>query len=128
MKYSSASCWLFSEGQTGGRTDGHIGDASQGPGQRSSLGLTQGQGLPQVGDVVEALEFRHPAAQQEGEEVDEEAGVLADGQVGFVAHLLEPGAQSTSSAGRTGEPALVSAAWDSDRWTGSASFLMESLI
>lgn len=66
---------------------------TQGTGQRSSLCLTQSQGLPQVGDVVEALEFGHPAAQQEGEEVDEEAGVLADGEVGFVAHLLEPEAQ-----------------------------------
>lgn len=36
------------------------------------------------------MEFGHSAAQKEGEEVDEEAGMLADGEVGFVAHLLEP--------------------------------------
>lgn len=88
MKYSRASCWLFSEGQTDGQI--HDPTASQSTGQRSSLCLTQSQGLPQVGNVIEALEFGHPAAQQEGEEVDEEAGVLADGEVGFVAHLLEP--------------------------------------
>lgn len=60
---------------------------------KGHLSLTQSQGLPQVGNVVEALEFGHSAAQQEGEQVDEEAGVLADGEVGFVAHLLEPGPQ-----------------------------------
>lgn len=52
--------------------------------------LTQSQGLPQVCNVIEALEFRHSAAQKEGEQVDEEAGMLANGEVGFVAHLLEP--------------------------------------
>lgn len=68
-------------------------------GERSPLCLTQSQGLPQVGDVIEALEFGHPAAQQEGEQVDEEAGVLADGEVGFVAHLLEPEPQVPDSDG-----------------------------
>lgn len=52
--------------------------------------LTQGQGFPQVGNVIKALQFRHPATQHEGEEIDEEAGVLTDGEVCFVAHLLEP--------------------------------------
>lgn len=57
---------------------------------KGHLRLTQSQGLPQVRNVIEALEFGHPAAQKEGEEVDEEAGVLANGEVGLVAHLLEP--------------------------------------
>lgn len=61
--------------------------------------LTQSQGLSQVGDVVEALQFGHAAAQQEGEQVDEEAGMLTDGQVSFVTHLLEP---DTHIGGQTG--------------------------
>ena len=56
--------------------------------------LTQSQGFPQVGNVIEALQFRHAAAQQEGEQVDEEAGMLTDSQVGFITHLLEPVTQT----------------------------------
>ncbi len=73
--------------------------------------LTQSQGFPQVGDVVEALQFGHAAAQQEGEQVDEEAGVLTDGKVGFITHLLEPDTQTGQQRVRraeseTGGPAL----------------------
>lgn len=53
------------------------------------LRLVQGQGLPDVSDVVERLQLRHSRAQHHGEEVDEEVGVLPDCQVRFVAHLLE---------------------------------------
>ena len=61
------------------------------------LRLVQGQRLADVGDVVEGLQLGHAGAQHHGEEVDEEVGVLADGQVGLVAHLLEP------EGGREGE-------------------------
>jgi len=54
------------------------------------LVLLQRQRLAQVGDVVEALQLRHPTAQQQREEVDEEAGVLTDGQICFITHLLKP--------------------------------------
>lgn len=43
--------------------------------------------------VIEALQFGHATAQQEGKQVDEEAGVLTDGQIGFITHLLEPDTQ-----------------------------------
>lgn len=54
------------------------------------LRLVQGQGLPDVSDVVERLQLGHPRAQHHGEEVDEEVGVLPDRQVRLVTHLLEP--------------------------------------
>lgn len=60
------------------------------------LRLVQGQGLPDVSDVVERLQLGHPRAQHHGKQVDEEVGVLPDCQVGLVAHLLKPG-------GRKGE-------------------------
>ncbi|KAG9343597.1 hypothetical protein JZ751_013767 [Albula glossodonta] len=44
------------------------------------LGLVQSQGLADVGDVVEGLQLWHARAQHHGEQVDEEVGVLADGQ------------------------------------------------
>ncbi len=53
------------------------------------LALLQRQRLAQVCDVVEALQLRHPAAQQQ-REVDEEAGVLTDRQIRFITHLLKP--------------------------------------
>lgn len=58
--------------------------------ERLLLGLVQGQCLAQVGNVVEGLELGHPRAQHHGEEVDQQVGVLSDGQVSLVAHLLEP--------------------------------------
>ena len=57
------------------------------------LGLVQGQGLPDVGDVIEWLQLGHPRAQHHREEVDEEVGVLSDRQVRFVTHFLEPEGQ-----------------------------------
>ena len=58
--------------------------------QRLLLALLQRQRLAQVRNVVEALQLGHAASQEQREQVDEEAGVLTDGQVGLVAHLLEP--------------------------------------
>lgn len=54
------------------------------------LRLVQGQGLPDVSNVVKRLQLGHPGTQHHGEEVDEEVCMLPDGQVGFVTHLLEP--------------------------------------
>ena len=78
----------------------------------TSVCLTQSQGFPQVGDVVEALQFRHPTAQQEREQVDEEAGMLADGEVGFVTHLLEPGMRKGDHRESQAEPEAKSIALD----------------
>lgn len=55
------------------------------------LAFLQGQRLPDVGNIIEWLQLRHARAQHHGEQVDEEIGMLPDGQVGFIAHLLEPG-------------------------------------
>lgn len=55
------------------------------------LCLLQRQRLPDVGDVVKGLQLRHAGAQHHGEQVDEQVGMLPDGQVGFVTHFLEPG-------------------------------------
>lgn len=52
--------------------------------------LVQCQGLTDVGNVGNCSPGI-PGAQHHGEQVDEEVGVLADGQVGLVAHLLKPG-------------------------------------
>lgn len=65
--------------------------------------LTQSQGFPQVGNVIEALKFRHATAQQEREQVDEEAGMLTDGKVGFITHLLEPDTQNGKQTVRQAE-------------------------
>lgn len=54
------------------------------------LSLVQGQGFTDVGDVIEGLQLGHPGAQHHGEQVDEEVGMLTNGQVGLIAHLLEP--------------------------------------
>lgn len=55
------------------------------------LTLLQSQRLSDVGDVIEGLQLRHAGAEHHGEQVNEEVGVLANGQVSFVTHLLEPG-------------------------------------
>ena len=65
------------------------------------LRLVQGQCLADVGDVVEGLQLGHAGAQHHGEQVDEEVGVLADGQIGLVAHLLEPEGGTEWRGGRT---------------------------
>ena len=67
------------------------------------LRLVQGQGLADVGDVVEGLQLGHAGAQHHGEQVDEEVGVLADGQIGLVAHLLEPEGGTEWRGGRDTE-------------------------
>lgn len=51
----------------------------------------QSQRLSDVGDVIKRLQLRHARAQHHGKQVDEEVSVLTDGQVRFIAHLLEPG-------------------------------------
>lgn len=58
--------------------------------------LTESQGLPKVGNVIKTLQFRHTTAQQEREEVDKKAGMLSNGQVSLVAHLLEPAEQAST--------------------------------
>lgn len=57
--------------------------------QGLGLCLTDGERLVEVADIVDGLEFGDLCAQHEGEEADEEVGVVSQDQVGLATQLLE---------------------------------------